>query len=302
MNYKFHFNSYQREFKQPLHTNHGIWKLREGIIIQLIDEVGNMRYGEIAPIPWFNSETLLQTISFCEQLGNSITETTILAIPDCLPACQFGFESAIDSFTDRSNTELSNSQLAGLLPTGISAISAWEKLWNEGYRTLKWKIAVSDLKEELEIFEKLIQLIPDEARLRLDANCGLSYQEAKTWLEVINKTNVEFVEQPLPVNEFEAMLKLSEISDTPIALDESVANLKQLQNCYDLGWRGVFVVKIAIAGSPRQLRHFFQQHQIDAVFSSVFETSVGRQAALKLAMELSNPQRALGFGVNHWLD
>ncbi|MEO0376361.1 MAG: o-succinylbenzoate synthase, partial [Cyanobacteria bacterium P01_A01_bin.17] len=35
-----------------------------------------------------------------------------------------------------------------------------------------------------------------------------------------------------------------------------------------------------------------------AVFSSVFETEVGRHACLQLAKTLSN--RAVGFGLDHW--
>jgi o-succinylbenzoate synthase len=302
MVYQLQFNRYQKEFKQPLNTNHGIWNVREGIIIKLTNESGEIGWGEIAPIPWFGSETLQQALAFCESLGNNITEKTIFYIPDSLPACQFAFESAIECFKNYPDSEIPNSRLAGLLPTGILALSAWKSLWQQGYRTLKWKIGVTDLEDELENFEKLIQLIPSEAKLRLDANGGLNYKQAKTWLETVKNTNVEFIEQPLPVSQFETILKLSEISETPIALDESVANIQDLKKCYDLGWRSVFVVKVAIAGSPHRLRQFFQTHKIDAVFSSVFETSIGRQAALKLAMELSNPQRALGFGVDHWLD
>jgi O-succinylbenzoate synthase len=89
---------------------------------------------------------------------------------------------------------------------------------------------------------------------------------------------------------------------TPIALDESVATLDQLEDCYKRGWRGIFVIKTAIAGSPRRLRQFCQAHAIDAVFSSVFESAIARLAALQLAAELSNPNRAIGFGVNHWFN
>jgi O-succinylbenzoate synthase len=48
------------------------------------------------------------------------------------------------------------------------------------------------------------------------------------------------------------------------------------------------------------LRQFCQQHEIDAVFSSVFETAIGRQTALQLAAELSRKNRAVGFGVDHF--
>jgi o-succinylbenzoate synthase len=85
-----------------------------------------------------------------------------------------------------------------------------------------------------------------------------------------------------------------------ISLDESVATLQQLETCYSQGWRQIFVIKPLIIGSPSKLRRICQQYQIDAVFSSVFETDIGRHAALQLANELSLQNRAVGFGVNHW--
>ena len=106
----------------------------------------------------------------------------------------------------------------------------------------------------------------------------------------------------MPPDQFSELLTLSQNFKTAIALDESVANLKQLKEYYELGWRGIYVIKAAIMGSPRQLENWFQNKAIDAVFSSVFETSIGQQAVLTLAQELNNCDRALGFGVNQWFE
>jgi len=187
-----------------------------------------------------------------------------------------------------------------LLPAGEAALEVWQTLWNQGYRTFKWKIGVAPIQDELKVFDKLIQALPPGVKLRLDANCGLNLQQAKEWLWACDSAGVEFLEQPLPVHQFDSLLELSAQYSTPIALDESVATLTQLQTCYQNGWRGIFVIKPCIAGSPKLLRQFCQKHPIDTVFSSVFETAIGRQAALKLAAELSHPNRAVGFGVNHW--
>ncbi len=113
---------------------------------------------------------------------------------------------------------------------------------------------------------------------------------------------IEFLEQPLPVEDFGDLLTLGDRYDTPIALDESVATLGQLKTCYAQGWRGIFVIKPSIAGYGDRLREFCQNHSLDAVFSSSLETAIGRNHALKLAQELSNSDRALGFGVDHWLE
>jgi len=193
---------------------------------------------------------------------------------------------------------------SGLLPAGEAALQAWQSLWNQGYRTFKWKIGVFPIADELEIFKLLTQALPASAKLRLDANGGLTNDSANLWLWSCDElsSKIEFIEQPLPVKKFAEMLELSSCYATLIALDESVATLAQLEACYQQGWREVFVIKAAIAGSPRRLRQFCQAHKIDAVFSSVFETAVGRLAALNLAAELSQNNRAVGFGVNHWFD
>lgn len=305
MRYRFEFRPYQRQFKQPLQTSHGSWDVREGIILRLTDETGQTSWGEIAPLSWFCSETLEQALDFCRQVPNEITAETIFSIPPALSACQFGFESTLraggDKITPSPHPPLTYSSL---LPAGEAALNQWQTLWKQGYRTFKWKIGVASIQGELKIFHQLIQALPALAQLRLDANGGLTWQEANEWLRACDQEEVaiEFLEQPLPVAHFDAMLELSDRYSTQLALDESVATLLQLQASYQQGWRGVFVIKPCIAGSPSHLRQFCHQHQIDAVFSSVFETTIGRQAALKLAAELSCNNRAVGFGINHWFD
>lgn len=304
MIYQFDFRPYRRSFKRRLSTSHGIWKVREGIILRLIDHTGRVGWGEIAPIPWFGCETLEQALHFCQQLPQKITTEIIFSIPDALPACQFGFESAADTRQGQS-IESSPSPIACscLLPTGEAALQAWQTLWHQGHRTFKWKIGVAPIEDELKLFRQLMQALPPDTQLRLDANGGLSQQEAQQWLNVADEAGrVEFLEQPLPPTQLDAMLELSHLYRTPIALDESVATLNQLQACYDKGWRGIFVIKAAIAGSPQRLRQFCQTYTIDTVFSSVLETAIAKHAVFQLVTELSNSNRAVGFGIDHWFN
>ena len=342
MLYQFEFRTYQRKFKRPLQTSHGVWDIREGIILRLNDENGQIGWGEIAPLSWFGSESFEQALDFCSQLSANISEKTIFAISNELVACQFGFESALsNSFPgstwehrsggsasillaaeppgNHSQAELGNEEennrYSGLLPAGEASLSTLQMLWLQGFRTFKWKIGVAAIEEELKIFQLLVKAMHNlgdrkKALLRLDANGGLNYSQAEKWLQACDNmleipdfsVNIEFLEQPLAVTQFDEMLALSAAYTTPIALDESVANLDRIQECYHQGWRGIFVIKPAICGSPSQLRKFCQTYNIDAVFSSVFETQIGRQAALNLATELFPNSRALGFGTDDWFD
>ncbi|WP_066426110.1 o-succinylbenzoate synthase [Anabaena sp. 4-3] len=326
MLYQFEFRPIARKFARSLVTSHGVWETREAIILRLCDATGKVGWGEIAPISWFGSETLPQALDFCHQLPQQITAETIYSIPDNLPACQFAFESALEGLINSKfkiqNSKLkslwekispaplpmSHTQYSALLPAGEAALSQWQTLRQQGYNTFKWKIGVDDIAQELKVFDLLTQALPASAKLRLDANGGLNYEEAQLWLQTCDNLSknqqltcqIEFIEQPLSVAEFPKMLELSQSYATAIALDESVATLKQLAACYEQGWRGIFVIKPAIAGYPSRLRRFCQENEIDAVFSSVFETAIARQAALQLAEELSHHNRAVGFGINHF--
>ncbi|MCU0549275.1 MAG: o-succinylbenzoate synthase [Leptolyngbya sp. Prado105] len=274
---RFEFRVYQRRFRKPLRTNHGEWAIREGILIRLDD-----RFGEITPLEWFGSESLKDAIEFCQSAPKAIDPDWIQQIP--FPACQFGFESAF------SAGELKE------LPQSALISDDWRSLWHQGYRTFKIKIG-----SEIAIAKALLDELPKAANVRLDANTGLTESETHQWLEFCDRyENIEFLEQPMLENELETMLKLSQQYRTPIALDESVSNLAQLKDCFDRGWRGIFVIKPAIAGFPSQLRQFCLEHQLDTVFSTVFETAIGRSAGLRLAAELSN--RAVGYGTTHWFD
>ena len=165
-------------------------------------------------------------------------------------------------------------------------------------------MAFAPINEELSLLEQLANTLPPETQLRLDANGGLTLEQAEQWLAQTDRyPNIEFVEQPLPPNQLEEMLKLSDRFATPIALDESATTVEQLEACVQQGWRGIFVVKAAIAGSPSRLRQVIAANQLDIVWSTAFETAIGREYIQKyLIPSVSDRGRALGFGTLHWFE
>ena len=325
MLYRFQYHPYHRPFKHPLQTSHGTWSVRSGIILQLTDDRGTIGFGEIAPLPWFGTETLEAALAWCDRLPTEMTAQKLLAIPDRFPACQFGFESALhDAIANGEREPIASVQgdreerpdtlpVSHLLPAGTAAfavlaetLAALPQPTATGSQsaancTFKWKIGIADVEWELDTFHQFMSALPTTCKLRLDANGGFNFDRAVRWLEALDRyPHLEFIEQPLPVADFSQMLELSQHYQTPIALDESVATLSQLCTCYDRGWRGIFVIKPAIAGSPAQLSRICQQYDLDTVFSSVFETPIGTKASLQLAARLQKYPRAVGFGVDRW--
>jgi O-succinylbenzoate synthase len=309
------YRLYQRPFRWPLQTAHGVWDLRQGILLRGSLSDGSDRFGEIAPLPWFGSETLADAQRFCREDLQAVCQSWphIDAIPDSLPACQFGVSTL--AFPLPTSPDPSPAQICGLLPTGRAALAHWSSLWHQGHRTLKWKIGVTDRATEIADLLELLAVLPATAQLRLDANGGLALADVQHWLDLCDRLNaqpqgptIEFLEQPLAPIQFEELLTLSHQFQTPMALDESVATYHDLIFAYRQGWRGLCVVKPAIAGDPAILLKFCREHPIDLVFSSVFETPIGLRSILALAHQIyaltaaAYSQRSLGLGTTAWFN
>jgi o-succinylbenzoate synthase len=298
LSYKVQLQPYEIPFRQPLRTAYGTWSIRRGAIVTLIPPAGEPRSGEIAPLPDFGSETLEHALSWVESLQGRITPDQIFAIPDHLPCCQFAFETAL--LPQQISPPIAYGQpevIAALLPAGRTALTQWQTPYKSGHRTFKWKIGC--FPNELELLDLLLAQLPPDTKLRLDANASLTLEQTLTWLDRTDRSpQIEYLEQPLA--DLETLLTIAPQFSTPLALDESIASLQQLRDAYHLGWRGIFVIKPAIVGSPKQLIKFCAEFQPDTVFSSVFETTLGRNQGINLAHHCGS-HRPLGYGTADWL-
>jgi O-succinylbenzoate synthase len=295
--YDLHWRRYRARFRQPLTTAHGPWVWREGLVVELRrgDRCG---YGEIAPLPAFGSETLEAAIACCQQLPPIVSEADLAAIPTTLPACRFGFGSALRQLEQESASEGAEVTSAVLLPTGAAALQLEQM---PAGTCFKWKIGVASPEQEQHWLAELLPHLPWDAVLRLDANGGLTPEQTRDWLRCCDRLGrIEFLEQPLPPGQEATMRELASAHGTPIALDESIAGLAQLRRWAD--WPGPLVLKPAIAGDPRDLLAFLAQTPLDLVISSVFEVDEGRGMVRELAHRCGNPRRAMGLGTADWLE
>jgi O-succinylbenzoate synthase len=292
---------YRQPFRQPLRTRYGLWSTREGILIRLTDlETGQQGYGEVAPIPWLGSETLEEALAFCRQLPAELSEAQIKEIPAALPATRFGLECACLACRDPGwlDRDLSGLSFCGLLGKDTPSGS---------YPVYKGKVGMDPFAAERKKLESWLERLPAGSRLRLDANGGLTLAEARQWLALCDRINrewpgkIEFFEQPLPPEQYADLIQLSREFQTPIALDESVVGLEQLQAVHRSGWQGILVVKPSLMGSGLALRDYLSQHPgLDLVFSSALETPIGAWHGLAWAGSLQAKTacpRAVGWGV-----
>lgn len=174
--------------------------------------------------------------------------------------------------------------------------------WDTGFRTFKIKVG-ADREADLARVASVRDALP-KAVIRLDANESWSPDWAREHLDALAPFNIEYVEQPLPAADPEALIRLSNKSPIPIALDESATDAATLASLLDAGAGTVAILKPQrLGGADRTLEAMdaTRDHDALAVITNSLETAVGRATALHLASLLPGPIPACGLATEHYL-
>lgn len=297
MRYRFAYRPFRRTLRVPLRTAHGAWAEREGVLVRLEAENGEIGYGEAAPIPWFGTESVEDVVRACAQIGPDPDDRVLEELPPGLACLRFALSAA--RLARRRSAEDAGKRLpvAALLPAGRAALEVLSDRLAAGFLCCKWKVGVGRPEDELGVLDDLLGALPPYVRLRLDANGGWDRRAAEKWLARCAERPIEFVEQPVAPDDEDLLLGLAADFPVKLALDESVTGLTSAREWQARGWPGVFVIKPALAGPLEELVEWVSATKPDVVFSSAIESALGRAAILETVFAHGLTQRALGFGI-----
>lgn len=295
MPYRFSFKKYRLPLRVPLRTAHGWWAEREGLILRLEDDQGTVGFGEIAPIPWFGTETMVEAEEILRQFGNMVPDELLDKTPERYGCVRFALAQARSVSSATAST--SRLPVAALLPAGREVLRVLPEKLEVGFLAFKWKVGVGDAEDELGILDDLLAQIPAHTKLRLDANGAWNRRDAARWLTRCADRPIEFVEQPVAPAEEDTLLGLANDYPVKLALDESVVHLSDARRWQGLGWPGIFVIKPALAGPLHEVIDWILKTKADVVFSSAIESTLARSAILSAVLDQPLSRRALGFGV-----
>lgn len=99
----------------------------------------------------------------------------------------------------------------------------------EGYQTIKVKIGMSP-ESDLAIVSATRAAIGSAIQLRADVNGAWTIGTAKRMLRKLEAYDLEYVEQPLPMDDLRGHAELRRQFSTPIALDESAYTMQDVMN------------------------------------------------------------------------
>ncbi len=286
MRLQIHWKPFSFRLKRSLQTSQGIFACRQGWLLRLENSLGCCGWGEVSPLSALDLKACKHLL---HDLGHSTSRQHLEEGMSHWPSpMAFGLGAALAELDELVGDGVGKGWLqapdsALLLPAGEVLLDELDSLiassnHQRGPLTLKWKVALGPLENELTLLHKILERIPDNARLRLDANGGWDRSQAKTWVNYLHhQPSLEWVEQPLPPGDFEGHLAL--LKQVPIALDESLTVEPALRK----SWPGWQVRRPILEGDPRLLLSELEEGIGRRMISTAFETGIGRRWVNHLA-------------------
>jgi O-succinylbenzoate synthase len=283
------FRRIRRRFRTPLRTGIGLVESVDRLLIRGEDASGAIGYGEVAPWPGFKTESVDDAERIVRAAQGNLEQLHRVVQKDeaNLPC----LASALSMLTRWSEIKkfAGGVNCAALLREDASPDEAVARV-AQGFSVLKLKIGPATTEGSI---RAILAATPQATTLRLDANGLLTLVPARAWTEFArSEPRIEYIEQPLPIDH----AGYTSLGPEKIALDESFTSPRD-----DTRWPGIIVVKPSLVGNWESFRRWSKNSPAKFIFSSCFETAIGRQAALALAAELQ-PEQTTGFDTLGWFE
>jgi L-alanine-DL-glutamate epimerase-like enolase superfamily enzyme len=179
-------------------------------------------------------------------------------------------------------------EIAAVLGIGTPQSIADEALYeiNQGKKSVKIKVGV-DVDRDIETLKLVRETVGESAKIRADANTGYSLKQATKVLKACEELNLEYLEQPLAVDDYEGFNQLRNGSSIPIMADESVYTYEDAQKLIEhdaVDFFGLKLIKHGGIFQTRRIAKLAEENDIECVIISPWETQIGVSAAVHLVL------------------
>jgi o-succinylbenzoate synthase len=292
---------------------------RKGWLLHLEDKSGCIGIGECAPLPGMGTESLERAGAALADAVKRITGYEprqllhqLPAADDCV-AARCALETALLDLEARRTVQPLRSLLdvdaldsvevnasLGVADQGLRlrVVAALE----DGFRTLKIKIGVSDWCDELTNLEAAAMAGDGSARLRLDVNGAWSDVDAPRNLADLSGLPIDCVEEPVSGMNHELLSELQMTLPFALAADESLPRLVPLLEAGRYPLRRL-ILKPTVLGGPlaaMRIARLAASNNVEVVVTTTIEAAPGRALAAHLAAA-TRSKLAHGLDTADWL-
>ena len=290
-------------FKQPAGTSRGVYTTRKIWLVYLSDGK-KTGMGECAPLPDLSCdvrndyEEVLE--GFCQKLCES-GEIDYEAMRD-YPSMLFGLETALLNLQHGDimfDTAFSRGEVGipinGLVWMGNydEMLQRMEEKLEKGFRCVKLKIGAIDFDQELDLVKRIRDRFSfHEVELRLDANGAFPYEEALYKLELLSQYAIHSIEQPIKAQQWALMAELCRESPLPIALDEELIGVNDLEmkhHMLNIIKPRYIILKPSLHGGMQGCREWINTARdmgIGSWITSALESNIGLNAIAQFAADV----------------
>ncbi len=309
---------YKLYFKRPAGTSRGVYSTRDVWYLHLTakDQSGRVGIGECAPLPDLscdfsaNYESVLQQICSEVAYTGNINKEWLTAYPSIL----FGLETAFEHFNSGSYAFYDTAFARGKksIPiNGLIWMGEYDYMFNQikdkinkGFDCIKLKIGAINFEEELQLLKYIrTQFSVHDIEIRVDANGAFEVNNALEKLSRLADLNIHSIEQPIKQGQIEQLARLIELSPLPIALDEEligVNNLNAKQSLLDTVNPHYIVLKPTLHGGLSGCDEWVteaKKRHIKWWVTSALESNVGLNAIAQwCGRHKNNLPQGLGTG------
>lgn len=156
----------------------------------------------------------------------------------------------------------------------------------DGFAVLKLKLGTDAATDVTRVVAVRDAVGPD-VRIRVDANQGWTTRQAIAVIRRLEDAgaDLEFVEQPVPAYDLDALAHVTAAVDTPVMADEAVFGVRDLAALIEHGAADLVNVKLAKCGGLAQARAMLDlaaAHGVGTIVGSMMEGPIGVGAAASL--------------------
>ena len=258
---------------------------------------------------------LLNGLTSWPQTEAEVIAQVALWVDPAWPSIRFGLETALldlnhggqriiypGPFTEGKASQIIN----GLIWMGDAATMErrLEEKLEQGFTTIKLKIGAINFEDELRLLSIARQRFDaSELTLRVDANGAFHPNEAIEKLNRLAEYDLHSIEQPIAVQQWDAMTELCQQSPIPIALDEELIGVHERVDRIRLLERirpPYIILKPTLVGgigSTREWITLAEERNIGWWMTSALESNVGLNAIAQLTATYQSPlPQGLGTG------
>ena len=174
-------------------------------------------------------------------------------------------------------------------PAALSAKT--QAMRDEGVTVFKVKVGDAPERDEARV-AAVREAAGRHARLTVDANQG--WYDVATAVRAIKRLepyDIEFVEQPVRMDDLEAVRRVRDRVDVPIALDESVREPRHALAAVKAGAADIFVVKLMKSGgilNALKINAIAEAGGVGVMIGNMGESSLGLAAHFHVSAALAN--------------